>query len=114
MKSICELVFCTMCIVVPLQSHESVLKHDPLLNYQNNKFTATSLTQFLASATEWGILGSELWFLCMSIDLQYSITNPFSSYRAYKKFYLILGFGVPTFMALMIYALEREDVGVAW
>mmetsp|Transcript_32620 Transcript_32620/g.86026 ORF Transcript_32620/g.86026 Transcript_32620/m.86026 type:complete len:1083 (+) Transcript_32620:268-3516(+) len=124
MKSICELVFCVMCIVVPLQSHEELEgKNDPLLAYHEDNdesgdyakvLKATNLTRFLASATEWGILGSELWFFCMSIDLQYSITNPFSSYGAYRNFYLMLGFGVPTFMALNVYALESKDVGVTW
>jgi hypothetical protein len=80
---------------------------------------STMLTGFLAFMTQVSLLGSELCFLVISVDLRLGYTNPFSSFKQTKWYFasFVLGVALLSGLALiamgdMVYGLASE--GVIW
>lgn len=108
-KCCCELVFSVMCIFMPF------LTQHQLYDWGDRDVIplhATSTTQVLASLTEWSFLATEMWFLAMSMDLLSTVSNPFHSYHAHRRFYRRLCFGVPFCAALVVMSLEKTNIGI--
>ncbi len=80
---------------------------------------ASNLAAYLSFLTQFTLLGSELCFLVISLDLRMAYTNPFSSYKQNKVYFasIVLGISFVTSMALMamgdqVYGLS--SLGIAW
>ncbi len=80
---------------------------------------ASNMAAWLSFLTQFTLLGSELCFLVISLDLRLAYTNPFSSYKQNKLFFASIVFGISgaTSMALIamgdqVYGLS--NIGIAW
>ncbi len=80
---------------------------------------ASTMAAYLAFLTQFSLLGSELCFLVISLDLRMAYTNPFSSYKQNKIYFasIVFGFSFVTALALVlmgdrVYGLS--SLGIAW
>lgn len=80
---------------------------------------SSSLAGWLAFITQFALLGSELCFLIISMDLRMAYTNPFSSYkqnRIYFALFVILA-SLSTSIILMLFGDQvygLSDLAVVW
>ena len=60
----------------------------------------------LAFLTQFSLLGGELWFGVLSLDIHLSLTNPFSSYTTYAPYYTsavyLVAIGVATIFVSVV------------
>lgn len=80
---------------------------------------STPLAAFLSFWSQFFLLGGEIWFAVISMDLQMSYSNPFSSFRHYKNLYigLILCISLLYSVLLMCFgpkAYGVSSLGVVW
>lgn len=68
--------------------------------------TASLFAGISAFVTQFSILGAELWFLVLTMDLHLAITNPFTSYKlnAFRYHFLVYGGSLGMAFALVIIA----------
>lgn len=63
---------------------------------------ATMFAGISAFVTQFSILGAELWFLVLTMDLHLAITNPFTSYKLNAFRYQFLVYGGSLSMAIIL------------
>jgi hypothetical protein len=61
--------------------------------------------RFPGSVLQFFLVASEMWFLCNAIDLYFSITNPFSSFKTRIKYYHIVCWTTALLVCLVPLAL---------
>lgn len=110
-KCCCELVFSVQCIFVPVWNRTTLYKWN---DAETVALHATVETRLLAALTQWSWIATEMWFFAMSMDLLSSISNPFSSYTAHRKFYSRMSFGTATAMALGLLFLDNTNIGITY
>eukprot|EP01039_Chlorochromonas_danica_P006594 gene6594-7287_t len=67
----------------------------------------------LAWLTQFSLLGAELWFASLAVDIHVSLTNPFSSHQAYDHYYLVFVYGVAAMMATILVSITPIQYGVS-
>lgn len=74
---------------------------------------ASKAAAYLAFLTQFSLLGSELCFLIISVDLRNAYTNPFSSFKQNRIYFVgfVVGFALLTAIGLML--MGREVYGLA-
>jgi hypothetical protein len=63
--------------------------------------------------TQFSLLGGEIWFLCLSVDIHVSLTNPFSSHLINDVYYSITSFGVGIFTATLLVLIRPLQYGLS-
>ena len=67
----------------------------------------------LSWLTQFSLLGAELWFCAMSVDIHVSLTNPFSSPQVYDFYYRVGVHGFAALMATILVAMDPIQYGVS-
>jgi hypothetical protein len=85
----------------------------------NGDCESTALAGFCSFWSQFFLLGGEIWFIVISVDLQLCYSNPFSSFKLYRNFYLSLIFGVSLLYAILLMcfgpsAYGLSSLGVVW
>ncbi len=80
---------------------------------------STPVTGFLSFWSQFFLLGGELWFLVISMDLQMSYSNPFSSFKMYQGYYYALIYGVSLLYSILLVSLGSvayglSSIGAVW
>lgn len=63
--------------------------------------------------TQFSLLGGELWFAAMSIDIHISLTNPFSCYQINFKRYQVMVYGLGILTATVLVLFEPREYGLS-
>jgi 1-phosphatidylinositol-4-phosphate 5-kinase len=72
---------------------------------------------FIAGATEFTLLSTELWYFCMILDIRISTTNPFVDYKKQLKKYHKFVWGISTAAAVIMWfsgAAGMSDTRFCW
>lgn len=72
---------------------------------------ASSVAAFLSFVTQFSLIGSELWFLVLTVDLHLASTNPFTSYKLNAQRYNLLVYSGSLGTALILLLLGNEVYG---
>lgn len=71
-----------------------------------------------ATVTEYTLLAGECWLTTIALDLVYSLTNPFSSYKENMRRYQIMVWGFTGLLSLIFYSDTNcqgvFDKGICW
>lgn len=67
----------------------------------------------LAWLTQFSLLGAELWFAALAVDIHVSLTNPFSSHRVYDMYYRIFVYTFSGIMATILVSVMPIQYGVS-
>lgn len=67
----------------------------------------------LAWLTQFSLLGAELWFAALAVDIHVSLTNPFSSHREYDRYYRIFVYTLSSLMATILVSVSPIQYGVS-
>jgi hypothetical protein len=67
----------------------------------------------LAWLTQFSLLGGELWFAVLSVDIHMSLTNPFASYASNDKMYLLGVFGMAMLTATILVSVTPIQYGLS-
>jgi len=62
---------------------------------------------------QFSLLGAELWFLVLAVDLHATCMNPFSSFKSRVRFYLVFVWGASAAAATMLVFLGPSHYGVS-
>lgn len=66
-----------------------------------------------AFLTQFSLLGGELWFAVLSIDIHLSLTNPFSSHKANAMYYTGFVYSVAILMAVILVSMVPIRYGLS-
>jgi hypothetical protein len=84
-KCIFELIFVSQYLWIPLVP-ETFFWND------EEDCLASNWAAFFSFVTQFSLLGGELWFLVLTLDLHFACTNPFTSYKLNAQRYEIFVF----------------------
>ncbi|KAJ1434309.1 hypothetical protein B484DRAFT_394084, partial [Ochromonadaceae sp. CCMP2298] len=68
----------------------------------------------LAWLTQFTLLGGELWFGVLSLDIQISLTNPFTSYLTNKMYYTLGVYSFSFVCATLLVSLRPLQYGLSY
>jgi hypothetical protein len=74
---------------------------------------ASNMAGWLSFLTQFTLLGSELCFLIISLDLRMAYTNPFSSYRQNRLYFGSIVFGISLATSLALMAMGDQVYGLS-
>lgn len=63
--------------------------------------------------TQFSLLGGELWFGVLSVDIHMSLTNPFASYTTYANYYAIAVYAIALFTATLLVCIVPIQYGLS-
>ncbi|RHY29958.1 hypothetical protein DYB32_004742 [Aphanomyces invadans] len=73
---------------------------------------------FFAGFFQFSLLASECWFLCMTLNLFLSLTNPFTDFKRNTRFFHVFSWGVPLASAVLLASLADfagySDFDTCW
>jgi hypothetical protein len=67
----------------------------------------------LAWLTQFSLLGGELWFGVLSLDIHLSLTNPFTSYVTNEVYYTSLVYGIACITATILVGIVPVQFGLS-
>lgn len=67
----------------------------------------------LAWLTQFSLLGGELWFAVLSVDIHQSLANPFSSYQVNAQNYTLAVYVVAIFVATVLVSVKPIQYGLS-
>lgn len=74
---------------------------------------SSRLAAFMAFVSQFSLLGSELCFWIISLDLRKAYTNPFTSFKQNKVYYLTLVLGISTATAAIVLLCGPQVFGMS-
>jgi hypothetical protein len=74
---------------------------------------ASRMASWLSFLTQFTLLGSELCFLIISLDLRMAYTNPFSSYRQNRLYFASIVFGISLATSIALMAMGDQVYGLS-
>lgn len=114
-KGIFDLIFLQQYLWVPTLNQQQFYTDDN--NFSPYSCKGSRFAGVLAFLTQFSLIGSELCFLVISIDLRIAYTNPFSSYNQnrYSFMAFVLGLSLLTSMSLLwmgpeVYGMSSLDL----
>ncbi|RHY89546.1 hypothetical protein DYB37_007620 [Aphanomyces astaci] len=73
---------------------------------------------FFSGAFQFSLLASECWFLCMTLNLFLSLTNPFTDFKRNTRFFHLFSWGVPLASAILLMSVKNfagySDFDTCW
>jgi hypothetical protein len=84
---------------------------DSLFWHPDGNCRASSLAGFLSFLTQFSLIGSELWFLVLTMDLHMASSNPFTSYKLNAERYNFLVYTGSFGTAIILMFLGNEVFG---
>lgn len=67
----------------------------------------------LSWLTQFSLLGGELWFAVLSVDIHMSLTNPFSSYKMNDFYYSVFVFSMAMLTATILVSITPIQYGLS-
>lgn len=71
-----------------------------------------------AGILEFSLVAAECWFVCMSINLYVSLTNPFTDFKRNMKYFHLLSWGSGAFLAILLMVVNGfagySELGFCW
>ncbi len=99
-RSVSDLGLALRFILGPVFTH-SVCHTDslyPVYNIDNDQCNQNKC-QFSSVMLEFFLIASEAWFLCVTLDLLYSINDPFSTFQSRQKYYHLFSWSAASIFA---------------
>lgn len=79
---------------------------------------AGSTCDVFAGLFEFSLIAAECWFLCMTLNLLLSLTNPFTDFKRNTRLFHMFSWGTGLFMGLLLMNTADwagySDLGVCW
>ncbi|KAF0682461.1 Aste57867_25413 [Aphanomyces stellatus] len=73
---------------------------------------------FFSGFFQFSLLASECWFLCMTLNLFLSLTNPFTDFKRNTKFFHIFSWGIALLSSILLMSLKDfagySDFDTCW
>lgn len=84
----------------------------------SEKSEAGRTCDVFAGLFEFSLIAAECWFLCMTVNLFMSLTNPFTDFKRNTRLFHVFCWGVGIFMGLLLANTQDwagySDLGVCW
>jgi hypothetical protein len=97
-----------------IDDEEHIFGESGLYAYLSWQRRPKTVLKFMVFLVEWSLLSSELWFFCLGHDWHTSMSQPFVSFKSYRRYYQVLSFGLPVIMGLIAGYSNLVSKGVAF
>jgi 1-phosphatidylinositol-4-phosphate 5-kinase len=125
----CIAVVTSYVMIVPWRKHPSTIVYNRaftniffsfniIVETINHQIHPDSGCEGYAVITQFLLLAGELWLTCIALDLVFSLTNPFTSYRGNMRTYHFIVWGLTSFISFVFMVdtpcQDRFEGGLCW
>ncbi|CAM9604259.1 unnamed protein product, partial [Ectocarpus fasciculatus] len=125
----CISVVSSYIMIIPWRKHPSTIVYNRafvniffsfnvICEAINRHLYPESTCEGFAVLTQFFLMAGELWLTCVALDLVFSLTNPFTSYRGNMRFYHCIVWGLSLFLAFVLLVdpgcQGRFEGGLCW
>jgi hypothetical protein len=125
----CISVVASYVMIIPWRKHPSTIVYNRafvniffsfniIVETIHHHLFPNSSCEGFAVITQFLLMAGELWLTCVALDLVFSLTNPFTSYRGNMRFYHFIVWGLSTLLAFVLMVdprcQDRFEEGLCW
>lgn len=125
----CIAVVASYVMIIPWRKHPSTIVYNRafvniffsfnvIIETINRHLYPDSSCEGFAVLTQFFLMAGELWLTCVALDLVFSLTNPFTSYRGNMRKYHFIVWGMSAFLAFVLLVdprcQARFEGGLCW